>query len=260
MSRIQTTFDKVKKVFIGYVTAGFPSVDETVSIMNLLVESGVDVIELGYPFSDPAADGAAIQYSSQHALDNGFVRGDYFKILERFRERDSQTAIVAFGYYNPIFSYGVKQFVDDLKTAGADAMLIVDLPFEEQSEVRPITDEYGLDLIQLVAPSTDFERTQRILRSASGFIYQVSLRGVTGERESINTEVEQQTSGIREVTNVPVALGFGISNVQQIRDLIGTVDGIVIGSALVNVIRNEHPNYHESLLERAVEFATAIHS
>ncbi len=259
MDRIKQTFSEKSKVFIAYLTAGFPSVNNTLKLMNTLVENGVDVIELGYPFSDPTADGPAIQRSSQLALNRGFKRDDYFKILRKFRKGNTTTPVVVFGYLNPVYNMGVNTFATHVKECGGDALLIVDLPFEEQSEIRPVTDSCGLHIIQLVSPATTSARMEQILKSATGFVYQISIRGVTGERESIAHTVIEHTKQIKSRTDLPIALGFGISKASQIETVIDTVDGIVVGSAIINAVSDNMGNYDEILVEKVNELSKAIH-
>ena len=158
MNRIDQMTGNGEKFFVAYYTAGFPTVEASGAILDTLVESGCDLIELGYPFSDPTADGPTIQSSSQAALENGFTRAAYFQLLEEFRERHPDVPAVVFSYYNPIFHYGIEKFAESAKTAGADGILIVDLPHEEQADVRAVLDSQGLHLIQLIAPTTGQER------------------------------------------------------------------------------------------------------
>ena len=259
MDRIAQVFSSGRKAFIPYLTAGYPTVDECVTAMNILVDNGADIIELGFPFSDPTADGLTIQESSQYALERGFTLKDYFKILEVFRANHPTTPIVIFGYYNPIFHYGIEAYVKTVKQLGADALLIVDLPFEEQCEVRPIVDQHGIHLIQLIAPTTDTKRLPKILERATGFVYQISLRGVTGVRNSIEGDVVSMLKKMRKMTELPVAVGFGISTVDQIENLRSAVDGIVIGSAIVKTIGNNLPDFRNPLTNQVRSLAQAIH-
>ncbi len=259
MDRIKKIFSEKAKVFVAYITAGFPSVDDTLKLMNILVDNGVDIIELGYPFSDPAADGPSIQISSQIALDKGFKRDHYFEILRKFRVNNDTNPVVVFGYLNPVYNMGIKPFVANVKESGGDALLIVDLPFEEQSEIRPDADSCGLHIIQLVSPSTNSDRMKSILESATGFVYQISIRGVTGERENIEETVTKHTREIKSQTDLPIALGFGISKAAQIESVIETVDGIVIGSSIINTIRDNMKNYEAPLIKKIRELSESIH-
>ncbi len=260
MNRIDRTFASGRKVFIPYITAGYPSVAETVKIMHLLVSEGADILELGYPFSDPTADGPVIQKSSQQALVNGFKRESYFRILEEFRGQDSETPVIIFSYYNPIFNMGVEAFAARAAAAGADGMLIVDVPFEEQQQVRPILDALGMHLIQLIAPTTPAARAKQIVEQASGFIYQIARRGVTGVRSDLSSDAAENAAAIKALTDLPVALGFGVSSPEQAGAIAKYADGVVVGSAIVKELSDRLPDYEEALAKLVRELAEAIHS
>jgi len=238
MNRLDAFFATGRQAFVPYVTAGYPSVRDTVDILRLLVASGADVIELGFPFSDPIADGPVIQAASQQALAAGFRRDDYFAIVSEFRRHDPATPLVAFTYYNPVFSLGVDRFAKKLAAAGGDALLIVDLPFEEQAEVRPALARHGLHLISLLAPTTSPARAKRILAAASGFVYQIAVKGVTGVRTALAASALRAVRRTRALTTVPVCLGFGVSTGRQARAVAQAADGVVVGSALVKAARD----------------------
>ncbi len=260
MNRIDQFFQQGKKAFVPYVTAGHPDVAESTEVLALLVEQGADILELGFPFSDPTADGPVIQASSQHALERGFSRADYFSIIQKFREQDRETPLVAFTYYNPVFSMGVENFVRTVAEAGADAMLVVDLPFEERAEICPALDKYGLHPIQLIAPTTPTERAKRILAVAVGFVYQIALKGVTGMRQSLAEDAIQNVKRTRALTELPVCMGFGVSTGDHARAVAQAADGVVVGSALVKCISDHLPDYHEPLRALTRELAAATHS
>ena len=260
MDRIKRVFSSGKKAFIPYITAGYPSTAGTIEIMNILAAHGADIIELGFPFSDPTADGPTIQESSQYALDHRFTLKDYFSVLEKFRSSHPNIPVVIFSYYNPIFHFGIESFVKTVHQLGADAFIIVDLPFEEQAEIRPVIDRYYMHLIQLLAPTTDDKRKQTILAQATGFVYQISLRGVTGTRDTLDFDITDTIRGVKGMTSLPVAVGFGISKAAQIKKILSSVDGIVVGSALVETIRDNLLNFHEPLIEKVRELAQATHS
>ena len=260
MDRIAQIFKSGKKAFIPYITAGYPSTIETIDIMNILVDNGADIIELGFPFSDPTADGPTIQGASQYALDCGFRLSDYFTILEEFRSCNTSTPVVIFSYFNPIFHFGVEAYIEKIKHLGGDAFLIVDLPFEEQEEVLPVLNTLKMHLIQLIAPTTGRERVSKILARASGFVYQIALRGVTGARDSLDTEIFDNAAIVKEITDLPLAVGFGISKAEQIERILPIADGIVIGSAIVKTIHNNLPSFHKPLTAIVQEFAEVIHN
>ena len=259
MNRIDQVFAKGRKVFIPYITAGCPTVSSTLSIMNILVENGADIIELGFPFSDPTADGPVIQAAAQHALNNRFERNDYFEILTRFRENNKQTPIVVFSYINPIFHYGIEKFCNEARRAGADAMLLVDLPFEEQDDVLPITNALDLHLIQFAAPTTNAIRLRKIVEKAAGFIYQISVRGVTGARDDVARDALSMSKLIKSLTKVPLAVGFGISTSDHVKSILPNADGIIVGSAIVQLILENPANYERSLAAKVHELSVAIH-
>ncbi|MFM1548685.1 MAG: tryptophan synthase subunit alpha [Lentisphaeria bacterium] len=259
MNRIDQMTGAGEKFFVAYYTAGFPTVEASGAILDTLVESGCDLIELGYPFSDPTADGPTIQSSSQAALENGFTRAAYFQLLEEFRERHPDVPTVVFSYYNPIFHYGIEKFAESAKTAGADGILIVDLPHEEQADVRAVLDSQGLHLIQLIAPTTGQERTGKILKNASGFVYQISLRGVTGVRDTIATDAGENVARTRAVTELPIALGFGVGTGEQARAVAAAADGVVVGSAIVSCIAENQPDHLPALRALVTELTAAVH-
>ena len=259
MNRIDQITGNGKKFFVAYYTAGFPTVAASGAILDTLVESGCDLIELGYPFSDPTADGPTIQTSSQTALENGFTRAGYFQLLQEFRARHPDVPAVVFSYSNPIFQYGIEKFVEFAKAAGADGMLVVDLPHEEQADVRAVLDRQGLHLIQLIAPTTGLERTGEILKNASGFVYQISLRGVTGVRATIATDAGENIARTRALTELPIALGFGVGTGAQARAVAAAADGVVVGSAIVTCIAENQPEHLPALRALVTELTAAFH-
>jgi tryptophan synthase alpha chain len=262
MNRIDNFFNKNgdRKVFVPYITAGHPGKEETLEILDCLVNAGSDIIELGFPFSDPTADGPVIQYSSQYALNKGFSREDYFDIIRQFRAKHAETPLVVFSYFNPIFNMGVEHFSKTIADAGADAVLVVDLPFEEQDEIRPVLDELNLHLIQLIAPTTPDDRAEEILLNATGFVYQIALKGVTGERQSLAEGAEENAKRTKSLTTLPVCMGFGVSNIEMAKAVAKAADGVVVGSALVRKISDNIDNYLESVSKLATELSEATHS
>ena len=259
MNRMDQVLAAGRKLFIPYVTAGHPSLAATVPVLQALVAAGADILELGYPFSDPTADGPVIQVSSQTALAGGMTQAAYFAALRQFRAADARTPVVIFSYYNPIFHTGAAQFAAAAREAGADALLVVDLPFEEQGELRPHLDREGLHLIQLIAPTTPEERARRILANATGFVYQIALRGVTGVRTELATDAAENAARTRRLTRLPVAMGFGVATAAQARAVAAAADGVIVGSAIVKCLQDHSPNYMEPLRALAVELAQATH-
>ena len=243
MKRIEKKFARLKekreKALVAYLTAGFPDLETTRDLIPALDAAGVDVLELGVPFSDPTADGPSIQRASQKALQNGTTLARILGLVENLRP-STEVPIVLFSYYNPILAYGNHRFARKAAAAGADGVLVVDLPAEEAAELKQHTEPEGLDFIPLVAPTTGSERTQRILKGASGFIYYISLTGVTGAGRPEVKEIRQNVARIKTMTQVPVVAGFGVSTPAQAREIGAETDGIVVGSAFIRLI-GEHP-------------------
>ncbi|MFQ5840799.1 MAG: tryptophan synthase subunit alpha [Thermodesulfobacteriota bacterium] len=239
MSRIKRKFrslrDKGEKAVIVYLTGGDPSLEHTREIILGLDAAGVDILEIGVPFSDPTADGPIIQAASQRALQNGATLSGILDMIESLREV-SEIPIVLFGYYNPIFIYGNERFAKRAKEAGVDGILVVDLPPEESTELRRYTDRSGIDFISLIAPTTSTERIRKISRDATGFLYCISITGVTGTARPQVVDIKRDVERIRKITALPLAIGFGISTPQQAGEIAPYVDGIVIGTAFVRLI------------------------
>lgn len=234
MSRIQTTL-KSSNSFIPFVTAGDPDLDTSLAISLKLAELGADVIELGVPFSDPMADGPTIQRSSQRALDRGVTLGDVLKLAAEFRKQ-SDVPLVLFSYFNPILQYGIDEFGIAAAESGIDGLLLTDVIEDEAAKISKKLAEHEIDLISLVAPTTTDERLAAICGNARGFIYAVSRAGVTGAQKETSSSAEALVERVREFTDLPVAVGFGISTAEQIIDVWQYADAAVVGSAIVNVI------------------------
>jgi tryptophan synthase alpha chain len=223
-----------KKALVTFITAGDPDLAATERFVPLLERSGADIVELGIPFSDPMADGTTIQLSSSRALASGATLSGIIESVRAIRTA-CQIPIVLMGYYNPIFSYGVDRFTSDAAAAGVDGVLIVDLPPEEVAEFKSSADRHGLDTIMLLAPTSDLNRMKRVARMGSGFIYYVSVSGVTGARSSVEGSVFEQVARLRQATKLPVAVGFGISTPEQAAQVAASADAVVVGSALVKL-------------------------
>jgi tryptophan synthase alpha chain len=246
LSRISKKFENLrsesKTVLISYITAGDPSISDSLSIMNTLVESGTDIIELGVPFSDPMADGPTIQKACERALKNNVSCADIFNLVKNFRIKDDKTPVVLMGYLNPIERMGYDLFAKSASKAGVDAILVVDLPHEEAEEVVAVFKSYNLESIFLVAPNTKVDRIKKISKYASGFLYYVSLKGVTGAASLDIEKTSKQLKIIKKEINLPLAVGFGIKDADTAKTLSKDADGIVIGSAIVNIIEREQNN------------------
>ncbi|HJV65832.1 MAG TPA: tryptophan synthase subunit alpha [Geomonas sp.] len=236
MGRIADKFTELKgrgeKALVTFITAGDPDLATTEKAVLELERSGADLIELGVPFSDPMADGPTIQLSSERALAAGTTLPGILELVKRVRTR-SQVPIVLMGYFNPIFAYGAERFAADAAQAGVDALLVVDLPPEESAELKVATDGHGLDLIFLLTPTSDPSRVEAVSRLGSGFIYYVSVTGVTGARSSVADTLSARVAEVRGHLNLPMVVGFGISNGTQAGQVAEAADGVVVGSALV---------------------------
>lgn len=242
MSRIETTFkrlkDEGKKALVTFITAGDPSAEKSLSVMESLPEAGADLIEIGMPFTDPMADGPAIQASSLRALEGGMTLKGVLKMLQQFRSKNDETPVILMGYFNPIYIYGIEDFVRDAKAAGADGLIIVDLPPEEDAELRSSAQKAGLDFIKLLTPTTNEQRLPTVLDSASGFLYYVSIAGVTGTKSANVAQVEQHIAQIKQQTDLPIAIGFGIKTPDDAAKMSAIADGVVVGSAIVETMQN----------------------
>jgi len=236
MNRIQQTFETLKKqnrkALVGFLMGGDPDLEISENHCREALQNGVDVLELGVPFSDPTADGPVIQAAGRRGLEAGTTIDGVLKLAGRLR-KDFDTPIVIFGYANPFFSYGYARLAKAAAEAGVDAFLVVDLPFEESNEFKSHLDKQGLDFISLVAPTTPAARLSLILKNARGFVYYIMVKGVTGERAGIPTDVSEHLARLRQNTSLPIAAGFGVSDGVQARSAARYADGVVVGSALV---------------------------
>jgi tryptophan synthase alpha chain len=245
MNRIDQKFAELRKrgeaALIPFVTAGDPEIKTTLRILRALEAAGADMIELGVPFSDPMADGATIQRSSERALAGGTTLANVLGLVREFR-RSSKLPIILFGYYNPFFHYGLERFVRDAKAAGVDGVLSVDLPPEESGELRRRAKKKGLHTIFLLAPTSDTARIKLAARMGRGFIYYVSVTGVTGARRALESELQAQVARIRRATSLPIGVGFGISTPAQAARIAAFADAAVVGSALIDVMERAGGN------------------
>ena len=239
MNRIAKRFEDLKKAeqpaFIPYIAAGDPTLARTRELVLALEKAGCDIIELGVPFSDPVADGVVNQEAAQRALKGGASLRKIIAMVKELR-RDTEIPLVLFTYFNPVLAYGLEAFAADAADAGVDGVLCVDLPPEEAGECKSLLDARGISMIFLAAPTSTPERLEIIARQASGFLYYVSRTGVTGERESIETSVQRKVAEIRTHTDIPVAVGFGISTPEQAAEVAGYAEGVIVGSAIVRLI------------------------
>jgi len=240
MTRIDDKFAALaqdgKKAFVAYVMAGDPDFDTSLEVVKGLPAAGVDVIELGLPFTDPMADGPTIQLAGQRALDGGMTLQKTLDLARAFRETDQTTPIVLMGYYNPIYSHGVDAFLAEAKDAGIDGLIVVDLPPEEDSELCVPAQDAGLNFIRLATPTTDDKRLPRVLQNTSGFVYYVSITGITGAAEAQAGDVGPEVARIQSASGLPVIVGFGVNTPEKSRAIADVADGVVVGSAIVSKI------------------------
>lgn len=240
MNRITRTFAALKakghQALIGYLTAGDPDLKTSERRMRAALQHGVDILEIGVPFSDPTADGPTIQAAGQRALAAGTNLADILTLVKRLR-RTTEAPLVLFSYVNPLLSYGYARLCKDAAAAGADALLVVDLPFEETGELRRHLQRHRLPLIPLIAPTTPRERMQHVLTDADGFVYYILVKGVTGARATLAPRFARHLAQVRTCTNLPIAVGFGISSGAQARAAARHADAVVVGSALVQAAR-----------------------
>ncbi len=237
MSRIKNTFERLKKenkkALITFITGGDPDYETSLELFKSLPENGADIIELGMPFSDPMADGEAIQKASIRALANGADMKQTLKMVKEFRKGNQETPIILMGYYNPVYAYGVEDFCKKASEAGIDGLIIVDLPPEEDEELRIYADNNGISIIRLITPTTDENRLKIILNGAGGFLYYVSITGVTGTASADINKITLHIEMIKKYTTLPVAVGFGIKTSDDVKVMARISDAVVVGSVLV---------------------------
>lgn len=245
MSRIDAKFAALRaegrKAFVAYIMAGDPDLDTSLAIMTGLPAAGVDVIELGMPFTDPMADGPTIQAAGQRALAGGQTLQKTLDMVAAFRKGDQTTPVVMMGYYNPIYSRGVDRFLADAGAAGVDGLIVVDLPPEEDAELCLPAQKAGLNFIRLATPTTDDRRLPKVLQNTSGFVYYVSITGITGAAAAQSAEVAPEVARIKARTDLPVIVGFGIRTPETARAIASVADGCVVGTAIVKQIEERRP-------------------
>lgn len=259
MSRIAATFEKLKRegrrALIPFVTAGDPDPAMAVPLMHALVAGGADVIELGVPFSDPMADGPVIQRSSERALKHGVSLKNVIGYVAEFRKRNDTTPVVLFGYANPIEAMGAERFADGVKAADADGVLVVDYPPEEAHPLVELLDARGLDTVFLLSPTTDESRLKRVAALSRGYLYYVSLRGVTGAAHLDFSDVAARIARIRAFTGLPIGVGFGIRDPDTAKRIAAVADAVIIGSRLVQEIENSR---REQVVSNVTAFLSGI--
>lgn len=249
--RITQCFERLKqqreKALVTYIMASDPDMATSEKLLCALPDAGADIVELGMPFSEPMADGPTIQRAAERSLKAGGSVRNTLKLAQAFRNQHPEVPLVLMGYYNPIYHYGVQAFVKDALAAGVDGVIIVDLPPEEEEEFTSVAQPAGLALVRLTTPTTDDNRAPRVLRHASGFVYYISITGITGTASAVADDISPAIDGLRKHTKLPIVVGFGIKTPEQASALSGAVDGIVVGSAIVQQIE-QHGDNPETLL------------
>lgn len=262
MTRIDAKFAALKaegkKAFVAYIMAGDPDLATSAAILQGMPAAGVDIIELGLPFTDPMADGTTIQLAGQRALEAGQTLQKTLDMVAQFRKTDDTTPIVMMGYYNPIYSRGVARFLADAKAAGIDGLIVVDLPPEEDAELCLPAQAAGLNFIRLATPTTDDKRLPKVLQNTSGFVYYVSVTGITGSQAADVAAVAPEVARIKAATDLPLIVGFGISTPEAAQSIAAVADGCVVGSAIVKEIgAGKSP---EAVLATVAALAKGAHS
>lgn len=255
MSNIKKAFEN-KKAFIGFVTAGDPDLQVSEQIMLNMAKGGCDLIEIGIPFSDPIAEGPVIQEANLRSLSQGTTTDKVFDLTKKVSAQ-TDVPLVYMTYLNVLFKYGYDRFLQKAKDAGISGVIIPDLPYEEKDEVQSVAEHYGIDVISLIAPTSE-DRIKMIAKDARGFVYTVSSLGVTGTREEIKTDLESITKAIREVTDTPIAIGFGINTPEQAKKYSHIADGIIVGSAIVKIVAEYGQNAPIKVYEYVKSMKDAI--
>ena len=240
--RIKKIFEKKSKKLVTFTTGGDPNLDTSLEILNIIINNGIDIIEIGMPFSDPMADGPTIQESSVRSIENGTKINDIFEIVKKVRKLNDEIPVILMGYYNSIFNLGIDKFTSKCAEVGVDGLIIVDLQPEEDSELYLKTIEKNINLIRLITPTTDENRLNTILQNASGFLYYVTITGITGQNSADLDDLKKSINIIKLSTKLPIVAGFGIKNRKDVEDISAFTDGVVVGSSIVNIIKNNLQN------------------
>ncbi len=263
-NRIKDCFNKLskknKKALITFLTAGDPNFNLSLELIKKLPSAGADIIEIGMPFSDPMADGSAIQASALRSIRAGHTMQNTFEIISGFREEDNITPIILMGYFNPIYNYGTEKFINKILSLGVDGIIIVDLPPEEDVEFCDMAIEKGLSFIRLATPTTDSVRLSKIMQKTDGFLYYVSITGVTGSMKPDIVKVKEAISDIKEQIQIPVCVGFGIKTKEDVENISSFADGVIVGSALVNIIENNksEASIRDGILQKIKDLASVL--
>jgi tryptophan synthase alpha chain len=262
VTRLADTFARLKKesraAFVPFITAGDPDMETSFAILEKLPAAGADVIELGMPFTDPMADGPAVQASSLRALKSGATMAKVLDMVKKFRRANKNTPIVLMGYYNPIHAYGTARFARDVAVAGVDGLIVVDLPVEEDEVLRVPALAQGVDLVRFVTPTTDDARLKRIVAEASGYLYYVSVAGVTGTKSVPEDEVRAAMARVKAATDLPCTVGFGIRSKEQAEAIARIADGVVVGSAIVSMVADNLGSEKDKIVNEVLALTRAL--
>jgi len=245
--RINKIFSSNEKKLVTFVTGGDPDLETSKKIINTIAKSGADIVEIGMPFSDPMADGPTIQLSSKRAIEQEINLDHIFSICQDFRTTNHDIPLILMGYYNVVFHYGIQKFVNACEKNGVDGLIIVDLQPEEDPELLSAIQSTKLDLIRLITPTTNSKRLTTILKNSSGFLYYVTITGITGQHSANMEELTQSIKKIKKQTNLPIVSGFGIKNEKQVQDVCQISDGAVVGSSIVKIIENNLDNMDKAI-------------
>ena len=247
--RIKKIFETKEKKLVTFTTGGDPDLNTSLEILKTIINNGIDIIEIGMPFSDPMADGPTIQESSVRSLANGTKINNIFEIVKNIRKFNNEIPIILMGYYNSIFNLGINNFTVKCAETGVDGLIIVDLQPEEDSELFTKSKEKGIDLIRLITPTTDQKRLITILSNASGFLYYVTVTGITGQNSANIKELKNSINTIKSSTKLPIVAGFGIKNKNDVEQISAFTDGVVVGSSIVNIIKDNLNNKNKMINE-----------
>ena len=236
--RLKKTFEKKSKKLVTFTTGGDPDLETSFEILKTIINNNIDIVEIGMPFSDPMADGPTIQESSTRSIENGTTIQDIFELVKKIRTLNNEIPVILMGYYNSIFNIGVDEFTSKCVQVGVDGLIIVDLQPEEDADLYEKTKENNIDLIRLITPTTNKERLKTILNNASGFLYYVTVTGITGQNSANLKELETSINLIRSESNLPIVAGFGIKSRKDVENISAFTDGVVVGSSIVNIIKD----------------------
>jgi len=259
VTRLSAAFSKGRPALVTFVTGGDPTPDATPAILDALVEGGADVIELGMPFTDPMADGPAIQVANLRALAAGTSTADIFRIATAFRARHPDVPLVLMGYANPMVTRGAQWFADECAKAGIDGVICVDIPPEEDAELGPFLRAAGISLIRLATPTTDAARLPAVLEGSSGFLYYVSVAGITGMQQAGLASIEAAVAKLKAASDIPVAVGFGVRTPEQAGPIAKVADGVVVGSALIDLVARHGTDAAGPVRELTRALSHAVH-